>query len=151
MTNNNEMAVPEIMGIIETILKSYQLVITRREGQLEQSPFTTVGCQAGERYNYKVFDAHSWFSFLLPTGARNPVRAAFNIARKVTSMDRVSRAKFHRVQAGYCDYKSMTKDPEVLEKKLPDRGILTALLHSEFEANRGIGVLKVEVIFRPYK
>lgn len=146
-----EMAIPEIVETVEKVLKGYQLTIYRYGGELEQPPWITIGCPAGERYGYKVFDAHSWFSFLMPAETKNPTRSAFNIARNILGIKRASRAKFHNTFGGYLGtYKTKTKEPEVLEKELDGRGRLSVLFTSEFEKNRGVGVLRVEVIFRPY-
>jgi hypothetical protein len=113
-------------------------------------PWITIGCPAGERYNYKTFDAHSWFSFLVPLGSSSPIRRAFDGARKDLDAELIQRADFRTCKENYSGRKTRTKDPEVLQLKL-DNGVLLIRLTSEYERDRGQGVLGVEVAFRPYR
>jgi hypothetical protein len=84
-------------------------------------------------------------------------RAAFNAAKKATEMTVTKKAKFKTEHVGYGHTKSKTVTPEVMElaldrpSKKGTKGILTAYLSSEFETDRGMGVLRVEMIFRPFR
>jgi hypothetical protein len=145
----NEMAVPQIVGIVEKVLTSFQRTI-EKTGRLQQDPWITTGCPAGEKYDHKIFDAHSWFSFLVPLGSSSPIRRAFDRVKEGLEAELIQRAVFRTCKESYSGRKTKTKDPEILQLKL-DNGILLILLTSEYEKDRGQGVLGVEVAFRPYR
>lgn len=145
----NEMAVPQIVEVVEKVLSSFQHTI-KKTGRLQQTPWITAGCPAGERYDHKVFDAHSWFAFLVPLGSSSPIRRAFDRAKEDLEAGLIQRAEFRTCKESYSGRKTKTKDPEVLQLRL-DNGILLILLTSEYEKDRGLGVLGVEVAFRPYR
>lgn len=146
-----EMYDPIIMNTVHSIVDAFKHTIQRSNGRLQQDPFISEGYPSTAKWNYKVFSGRGWFVFLLPTGARNPIRAAFNAARKTTGMGLYAKAKFKRESTGFIgDFKSSTDKPEILESTTADH-VLTAYLTSEFEANRGIGMLSVEVTYVPRK